>query len=148
MSRRITFQESDLLDPLIDWLTRQRKLLPGAALVPEFPWQGRFVDLVLLSKSQITFSFELKLSHTRRALHQAALNLMSFDRNLVVTASRPTAANLDQARNMGIGVILLNPQDESCSALLSPRPQSVLPIVRKRLRESLTARSLEREDVC
>ena len=128
------YSEEALLAPLIDWLVKRRWVRTDTTVVTEFPWNGRRVDLVTLTKSGICSAYELKLSRIPRVLEQSSLNGMSFDRSFIVTSSRPSPEHLAQAKTLGLGVVLLSPITGQTSLLLGAKLQDVVPTVRQRVR--------------
>lgn len=103
MSKRA---ESDLLQPLLEWLASRGWLGSRSVVVDELPWSGRRVDLVTVTSKNRTTAYELKLNGTRRAIQQASYNRLAFDRAYVVTAAMPTEESLCAAQEAGVGVIL------------------------------------------
>ena len=102
-----SYGEIQLVLPLLNWLARRGRLRVGARVHQEFNWFGRRVDLVTLTASNVIVSYELKLAGLGRALEQAALNRMSFDRSYVVTGSQPRPSNVAIAREVGVGIIVI-----------------------------------------
>lgn len=144
MTSRVSLRshtETDLLAPLVDWLQARRQVRPGAIVVEEFPWQGRRVDLAVLSASGISSSFELKLAHTRKVLEQSSLNAIAFDRSYLVTATRPSTSNMENAHALGVGVVYVSLPVGIVRLLMAPRAPTIHPVVRRRLRAALIARS-------
>ncbi len=133
------YPESALIPPLVAWLTRRRIVRHDTLIVTELPWHGRRVDVVTLTRSGICTAYELKLGHTLRALEQSALNGISFDRSVIVTAAMPSPPNLAQAADLGLGVIVLSPVTGHATQLLSAKGQRVAPAVRQRVRTRLGA---------
>src|SRR5437868_6969727 len=86
--------EGRLLEPLMEWLFRTRRINAKSRIAVELPWLGRRVDLATLTTTGRTAAYELKLGSLGRALEQAAYNRLSFDRSFVVTAGKPRPANL------------------------------------------------------
>lgn len=139
-SRDVAIREIDLLDPLLVWLRGRRLVRDDSLLVTEFGWHGRRVDLAVLTRSGAATAFELKLRHNRRALEQGALNAVTFDRSFVVTATRPSETNLDQARALGVGVLLVSIELGSVTVLVPAEIRQVHDSARRRLRAALRAK--------
>ena len=139
--RRFPSQEIDLLDPLLAWLRGRGFVRDDSLVVSEFGWHGRRVDLAVLTRSGRATAFELKLRHNRRVLEQGALNAVTFDRSFVVTATRPSAVNLDHARALGVGVLLVSLEFESVSLLIPAEHRQVHASARRTLRVALRAKS-------
>jgi hypothetical protein len=99
--------EGAMLEPLVDWLKQRRRIRPDSYVLTELAWFGRYVDLVTLNRTATTVAFELKLQDNGRALEQAALNTLSFDRSYFVTATSPGPAILARASEVDVGVILV-----------------------------------------
>lgn len=135
-----TVGEAALMAPLVQWLRNRRQIRESTLLIEEFPWHGRRVDLATITASGITASYELKLAHNRRAIEQSYLNGVAFDRSYLVTATRPSAGNLAQARALGLGVILVSPTTGSIELFLTPKRASVHPKMRAKLRSALARR--------
>jgi hypothetical protein len=136
----VGYAEIDLLAPLVAWLQRRRQVRHDAVIVEELPWLGRRVDLAVLTRSGIASSFELKLAHNRRAMEQSYLNGVAFDRSYLVTATRPSPTNLEQAKSQGIGVIHVALTSAEVSLVLPAALQRVDPRVRLKLRRVMAAR--------
>lgn len=99
--------EAQLQEPLVEWLRQRRRVRHDTIILSEFAWFGRRIDLVTLTCSGTVTAFELKLNNNRRAIQQAAYNKIVFDRSYVVTLTDPTEAILKQARDVGVGFIVL-----------------------------------------
>jgi hypothetical protein len=140
MSTRPTFPESDLMEPLIRWLRTRRYVREDSVVAEEFPWQGRLVDLAVMTRSGTTSAFELKLFHTRRALQQSALNSMAFDRSYVVLRTQPLGSNLLHASHLGIGVIVVALESGTVRQLVAPKAHVAHSAARLKLRSALRAR--------
>lgn len=132
--------EEALLAPLVTWLASRRWIRFDSRLVTELPWNGRRIDVATLTRTGVSTAYELKLSDTRRALQQASLNGMSFDRSFVVTTSKTSPSNIDQAASLGIGVIHVRPATGEVDLMLRPAQQVIDPVVRSRLRAKLISR--------
>jgi hypothetical protein len=107
----------------------------GTSSVQELNWYGRRVDLATLTRSATACAFELKLRDNGRALEQAALNALSFDRSYVVTATPPTAKLLRRAEAVGVGVIHIG-EGPAVAILLEATPSIRDPLLRPRLLKS------------
>jgi hypothetical protein len=141
MITRPTYPESDLMEPLLEWLRVRRSIREDTVLIEEFPWQGRLVDLAVMTKSGSTSAFELKLFHTQRAILQGALNSMAFDRSFVVLRTEPLDSNLLHASKLGLGVIVVYLESDTVRQLLAPmrhRPHSA---ARAKVKAALLARA-------
>jgi hypothetical protein len=128
-----------MLEPLLHFLQKARRIHEETALSTEFPWLGRRIDLAVLTKSNRTVAYELKLENNFKAIEQASRNALAFDRSYAVTATLPTPLALEYAQMMGVGVYYLRPH--SLKALLSP---SALGPVDQRLRARLIAKLRQR----
>lgn len=143
MTRRAAvrmWSESDLYEPLLQWLVARRQLNDESVLATELPWHGRRIDVALASKSGATSAFELKLSHNRRALEQSYLNTVTFDRSYLVTATTLGAENLSRAAAMGVGVVVCSLPVGQVRLVVPPRVGGVDPRVRTRLRQQIARR--------
>lgn len=129
--------ESDMLAPVLAWLGHTRVLREQGTVLKEFGWNGRHVDLAVLTKSRRTFAYELKVGHTRRAFEQAALNAVAFDRSYVVLTHQPIAKNLSLARDLGLGLLMVNPPTGQVTRVLNARLQCIHPSVRRLLLDRL-----------
>lgn len=132
--------EVDMLQPFLTWLRSRGRVRPESHVVTELPWNGRRVDLAVVSPSGRITSYELKLRNTRRAIEQSSLNTRSFDCSYIVTMTRPSEINLKEAQGLGIGLILLTPNFATTSVLLRASLCRVHPIVRRRLRCAVESR--------
>lgn len=135
---RVLVAECDLLAPFVAWLAQHRTIRADSYVITEFPLYGRRVDLVVLTRSGVATAYEFKLCDTQRAVEQAALNAVTFDRSVIVSKSRPTARYLAQARALGLGVTLMtgSPPPE---LVIRPAKQAINPIVRRRLRSRIVS---------
>lgn len=129
--------ERVLLQPLLAYLRRRRRVRHDTLIVEELPWYGRRVDIAMLSRSRRTSAFELKLRNNGRAIEQASYNRLSFDRSYVVTATRPTDHNLKQARQSGVGMLVIDQPTQTVELILESPVRTVLPVVRARLLKKL-----------
>lgn len=100
--------EASLLDPLVAWLRRTRRINTGTQIAFELSWFGRRVDLATLTRSRRTSAYELKLNRFGRALEQAAYNRLAFDRSYIVTSSVPRPPNVALAAEHGVGIIVIH----------------------------------------
>ena len=100
--------EAHLEAPLLEWLTKRRRIRDDTTIVRELRWFHRNVDLITLTTSDIATAYELKIRSNRRAVQQASYNRLAFDRSYVVTASEPRKINVDRAQQAGVGIILVN----------------------------------------
>jgi hypothetical protein len=101
--------EARLLAPLLAWLKRRRQIRTRTVVVTEVPWHGRRVDVATLTTTGRTTAYELKLRNTRRAIEQAAMNKLCFDRSYIVTTVTPNDENRLLAENLGVGIITVDP---------------------------------------
>ena len=130
-------EELELLPQLLELLKKNRWLRSDSLVQTEFSWNGRRVDLAVLSRSGIASAFELKLGSFNRCLEQAMYNRLSFDRSWIVVPDVPLASNLDLAREHGIGVILVSDQARVLAAPLLQRNPAT---IRAKLRRALLKR--------
>ena len=130
--------EHELLQPMLDWLKRRRWVLDSTIIRPEFPWQGRRVDLVTLTSTGICTAYELKLDHSRRAIEQGSLNALSFDRSIIVMAARATPRTLEHVRVLGLGFLFVDLDQRNVEMTAWPRKRVIDRTVRKRVREKLS----------
>jgi hypothetical protein len=133
-----TYEALVLAAPLLRWLRSKQRLRMDTEVFMEFPWAGRRVDIVTLSRGLRSAAFELKLRASGRALEQALYNRGAFDRSYIVVDQVPGPRLLSQAEAHGVGVIHIN---EGVVRLLveSPLQRSSEPI-RTRLLRSLRTR--------
>lgn len=129
--------EGRLLEPLVAWLYRARRINAKSRVAVELPWLGRRVDLATVTSTGRTAAYELKLGGLSRALEQAAYNRLSFDRSYVVTAGWPRASNLEVAAEEGIGVIVVS-ENEVVMLLESPARRAI-PTLRRGVVEKLVS---------
>lgn len=101
--------ESTLLPWLLRWLMATRRIGMRTQIAYEVPWLGRRVDLALLNARGTATAFELKIGRLQRVLEQAAYNGSSFHRSWVVTGNRPRDEGLTWARELGLGLIVVQP---------------------------------------
>lgn len=97
-------EQARLLPPLLASLKSRRWIDSEALLAIEMPWNGRRVDLAVLSRSGVASAFELKVGSFHRVLEQAMYNRLAFDKSWVVVSERPLPKNLEQAIENGVGV--------------------------------------------
>lgn len=98
--------ERVMLLPLIDWLTARRWVRSDSIVVEELPVSGRRVDLSVLTRSGSLSAFELKMGGFGRALEQGYYNRRHYDRSWIVLDGNPRLANLEEARSVGVGVLI------------------------------------------
>lgn len=123
--------------PFWRWLVQTRRVRSGTLYVRELPWLGRRVDLATLTASGILTAYEFKVSHTLRAIEQAADNAQAFQWSYIVVVSRPSWRNIELATAYGIGVILMiNGMARRLSAATKQGPSQSSP----RLREAIEMR--------
>jgi hypothetical protein len=134
-TRSDTGGELRLLDPLLEWLRRTRRINADTRVAFELAWFGRRVDLATLTTTRRAVAYELKLGGLRRALEQASYNRLAFDRSYIVTASVPRSENIALAAEHGIGLIVV--RDGEILHLLDSPLQSPTPEVRARLLNQL-----------
>ncbi len=128
---RIENLESQQLVPgLMAWLYSSRRARDGANIYLELAWSGRRVDVVLESNTQTLTSFELKIGQTQRAIEQAIYNRHAFDRSFVVLGHKPDERNIDLARELGIGILVVV-DDHAELVLDSPMRRPAAPIRRR-----------------
>jgi hypothetical protein len=97
--------EDSMRVPLYAWLKATRMVGDSTRIFEEVRWFDRRVDCVTINGRRVTTAFELKLKDNVRAIEQASLNALAFDRSFVVTATPPGAALRDRARRSGVGII-------------------------------------------
>lgn len=129
--------EARLAAPLLKWLERRRRIATDTLIVRELPWHGRHIDLVTLTKSGCLSAYELKLSDTRRAIHQAAFNGLAFDQSFIVTVAEPSEKNRARAIDAGVGIILIKDGD---ARLLQRAATSPVKELRTRARRAIRER--------
>lgn len=127
-------EEEVLLLPLLHTLRRRRWVGPRSVVRTEFAWHGRRVDLATLGIAGSASAYELKLGSFHRVLEQAMYNRLSFDRSWIVVRERPLERNAEQARENGIGIILLT---NAMTVVSGANRQHNSPSVRMRLAASL-----------
>lgn len=137
--------ERHLLEPLVAWLARSRRVGCRSILVDELFWSGRQVDLVTLSSTNRTTAYELKLNGTKRALEQAAYNRLVFDRAYVVTVAKPKPESLRVAAQAGVGVILIT--HHGASVLMESVRSTTDPRLRTKLLRTIREASHVRRSV-
>jgi hypothetical protein len=101
--------ENELLEPLIDFLTKANRVYCDSHLCLELPWFGRRVDFATVTVSGRTTAYELKLRDNFKAIEQAAYNKLSFDRSYIVTATLPSEKATLFAKSCGVGIIVVTP---------------------------------------
>jgi hypothetical protein len=79
----------------------------------------------------------LKINHTSKVLFQGSLNAVCFDRSFIVSGSKPSPENLTQAKQLGLGVLLMDLKRDQITSLLSPRIQGIGESARARLHKTL-----------
>jgi hypothetical protein len=131
--------EAALMPTLMRWLVSTGRVRTRTRVAREVPWLGRRVDLALLTQRGTTTAFELKIGRLQRVLEQAAYNRSSFHRSWVVTGNRPKAEGLDWARELGIGLVVI--QHDVAVPLVPPVLQEPYPTVTKRLRSAICGRA-------
>lgn len=132
--------EADMLQPVLDWLLRRGSVGSQTAVATELSWSGRRVDLAICNSRGVTSSFELKLRDNSRALSQAMLNALAFDRSYIVTMTMPSQSTLDTAAGAGIGIVLVSDDLAQSTIVLSPQVNRASERVRTRLRVAILAR--------
>jgi hypothetical protein len=130
----INVEQTILLPPLLELLRRRRWISASTRVRTEFAWNGRRVDLATITSTGRTAAYELKIGSFGRVLEQAMYNRLSFERSWVVVSSVPRPANLAEAAEHGVGVIVLRPDAQ---ILIPAASQLILPVVRARLRRQL-----------
>ena len=132
--------ESTLMPVLMRWLAGTGRLRMQTRVAYEVPWLGRRVDLALITGRGVTSAFELKIGRLQRVLEQAAYNRSAFHRSWVVTANRPRVDGLRWARELGVGLLVV--QGGVVTPLVAPAIQRPHPAAIKRLRASILTRSV------
>lgn len=103
--------EGRLLQPLLNWARRLRRIRHDTRVFAEVPLNGRRIDVVTVTRTGVVTAYELKLGSVERALEQAWYNRRRLNRSYVVLGHLPREQHLDAARRFGIGVIVVT--DES-----------------------------------
>lgn len=124
-------EEEKLLTPLLHMMRNRGWINENSLVLSEMPLNGRRADLATLTKGGISSAYEMKIGSFQRVLEQAMYNRLSFDRSWIVVNHRPTAKNLEQARENGVGVIVL---DDRMFVLLWANRQTVSPVIRAKIR--------------
>lgn len=132
-----TAEEALLLPPLMVLLNATGRIRPDTYVLYEFPWHGRRIDVVTLTRSGVLSSYELKLGGFGRVTEQAVYNGMSFDRSWVVVDRFPTTANLEMARSQQLGVVVV--RGSARVALHAAKTRNDL-VLRQRLRRKIVER--------
>jgi hypothetical protein len=132
--------EAALMPTLVRWLISTGRVRARTSVASEVPWLGRRVDLALLNGRGLTTAFELKIGRLQRVMEQAAYNRESFHRSWVVTGNRPREEGLDWARELGVGLLVV--QQDAISALVTPTVQRPHPAALKRLRATIQLRAV------
>lgn len=99
--------EERMFRPCLDWLRHQGWAGAGQVLLREFPWHGRHVDIAALASCRTTLAIEMKVHDNRRGLDQAARNALAFDRSYLATTVRCSAALVEAAVEVGVGILHL-----------------------------------------
>jgi hypothetical protein len=133
--------EARLLEPLLTWLMRTRRINSDSRVLVELPWFGRRIDLATITSTRRTTAYELKLTGLRRALEQASYNRLAFDRSYVVTGSNPRAENIELAAAHGIGIIVVR-GDTVQMILRSPSSRSTSELRARLLEQLRTAKQV------
>lgn len=136
--------ERALLPVLLRWLVATGRLRQQTSVVHELPWLGRRVDLALSTQKGITTAFELKIGGAQRVIEQAAYNRFSFHRSWIVTGTRPRDEGTRWARELGLGVILI--QNDAISLLATPQCRDPHPDAVRRLRRAIVIQRIGRCD--
>ena len=131
--------EAVLMPTLIRWLVATGRVRAQTHVAHEVAWLGRRVDLALLTSRGVTTAFELKIGRLQRVIEQAAYNQASFHRSWVVTGNHPKEEGLRWARNLGVGLIVV--QNDAVVALVAAATQQPHPAAMKRLRVAIHARA-------
>jgi len=131
--------EAALMPTLMRWLILTGRVRSRTLVAHEVPWLGRRVDLALLTARGVTTAFELKIGRLQRVIEQAAYNCGSFHRSWVVTGNRPKAEGLQWARELGVGLIVV--QHDAALALVAPAVHRPHPAAVRRLRTAIHARA-------
>lgn len=99
--------EERMFRPCLEWLRHQGWAGVGQVLLREFPWCGRHVDIAALASCRTTLAIEMKVRDNRRGLDQAGRNALAFDRSYLATTIRCSAALVDAAMEVGVGILHL-----------------------------------------
>lgn len=135
---RFNAGEAALLPALMRWLIATGRVRVQTQVAHEVPWLGRRVDLALLTGRGVTTAFELKIGRLQRVIEQAAYNQASFHRSWVVTGNRTKAEGLRWARNLGVGLVVV--QNDVVVPLVGPTLQEPHRAAATRLRAAIQAR--------
>ena len=131
--------EAALMPTLMRWLVATGRVRPQTRVAREVPWLGRRVDLALLTRRGTATAFELKIGRLQRVIEQAAYNRASFHRSWVVTGNRPRPDGLRWARDLGVGLIVI--QDDTVFPLLLAPAHRPNPAALARLRSAIHVRA-------
>lgn len=131
--------EQALLPSLLRWLVATGRLRSQTRVAYEVPWLGRRIDVALVTGRGMTSAFELKIGRLQRVLEQAAYNRASFHRSWVVTGNRPKSEGLRWARELGVGLIVV--QGEGVTPLLVPAVRRPHSAALARLRAAILVRA-------
>jgi hypothetical protein len=145
MSRAISTRipEEAMLKPLLGWLRSRRWIRCDTVIAPEFSWSGRRVDLVTITRSGVSTSYELKVANFGKVLYQSSLNCHVFDRNYIVVPTSPSRENLEHARQLGIGVLVIHFPTEHVTIASRPSTRAIDPRIRNAVREKLLLREFK-----
>lgn len=132
--------ERAMMPALSRWLVGTGRLRGQTLVAHELPWQGRRVDLALLTQRGVSTAFELKVGSLQRVLEQAIYNSSSFNRSWMVVPNRPKAEGLQWARRHGVGVLLITAG--SAEALVAPAMKLHEDATSRRLRRAIRSRGL------
>lgn len=134
-------RERELYSPALAYVSGRRWADNSAVVAEEVPLSGRRVDCGVVTKSGRLLAFEFKLNNTSKALWQASLNSLFFDRSFIVVNTRVIRETAEKAAALGVEILSIG--HGTCVHLgraSNERPQRV---VRKRVRESVIERGCE-----
>lgn len=124
-------KEAAMLPIIKEWLIRMNIVRKDTLCVEEFPWLGRRVDFVTMTKSGIICAYELKLTHTAGVIQQAAANRLSFDRSYIVSGSQLSYINSQQVKKASIGLFTI--KGNNVKRIFGSPLLNTDPVVRNRL---------------
>ena len=100
--------ERRLEAPLLRFLASVGRIRHDTAIVHEFPWNGRRIDIVTRTVTGVISAYELKIGNVSRAIEQATYNTLSFDRSWIVVDREVRASSGELCVTLGIGIIIVD----------------------------------------
>jgi hypothetical protein len=128
--------ERCLEPPLLRFLAATGRIRYDTAIIHEFPWNGRRIDIATRTITGINSAYELKIGNVGRAIEQATYNTLSFDRSWIVVNRDVSANNSELSARLGIGVIVVG--DNKVRIQLNARPSRISPQTKRRLAQKLS----------